>query len=100
MSPAELSPETCHAPWQCGEGKSVLQPSGIDDEPGTGGPQAVDAIDSVEIVIACPKMVMIGPRRGRFRHRMCLGRLVASRLGLTSPPAPFRVGNAPTDSFF
>ncbi|MEI7932799.1 MAG: hypothetical protein WCI21_07070, partial [Alphaproteobacteria bacterium] len=62
-------------------------------------PQAIDAIVSVEFVIGCPKMVMIGPWRGRFRDRKSLCRLVARRLGLTSPPAPFREGNAPTDSF-
>src|SRR5258707_10380677 len=44
-------------------------------------------------------MVMIEPWRGRFRNQNSGCRLVVSRSGLTSPPAPFRVGIAPTDSF-
>ena len=47
----------------------------------------------------CPEMVMIEPSGGRFQARVSLCRLAVSRFGLTSPPAPFRVGAAPTDSY-
>ena len=42
---------------------------------------------------------MIEPCGWPLSGTMSLCRLAVSRLGLTSPPAPFRVGVAPTDSF-
>src|SRR4051812_18927375 len=43
-------------------------------------------------------MVTIEPSGGHLRTRTSSCRLAVSRFGLTSPPAPFRVGVAPTDN--
>src|SRR6188472_598737 len=69
-----------------------------DDAVGTLAPQAGIWRDSYPICHACPEMVMIEPWRGRFQPPIIDGRLAVSRFGLTSPPAPFRVGIAPTDT--
>src|SRR6185437_8236767 len=54
---------------------------------------------SLSKMSSLPEMVMIEPSGGRFRARVSICRLAVSRFGLTSPPAPFRVGAAPTDSY-
>src|SRR5438445_10441722 len=68
-----------------------------DDGAGTLALQAGNLRDSYRICHSCPEMVTIEPWRGRFRPPIIDGRLAVSRFGLTSPPAPFRVGIAPTD---
>src|SRR5258708_28318145 len=62
-------------------------------------PASVQGGSSFPNCHACPEMVMIEPCSGRFQERHFRCRLVVSWLGLKSPPAPFRVGIAPTDSF-
>src|SRR5258706_3855716 len=77
-------------------GSSTMQQN---DDPGTRSLQAWNSGDSYPKCHVCREMVMIEPWRGRFRNQNSGCRLVVSRSGLTSPPAPFRVGIAPTDSF-